>query len=167
MTPEPGHTAETLDELVLPETPTGPMVVRTNGTHVVRVTWLDGVPTTTGDNKVTPLLADARDQLLAYFEGKRRTFDLPLDPQGSAHQLAVWQVMQTIPHGETRTYGWLANQIGSHARAVGSACGANPIPVIIPCHRVMGASGKLTGFSGGRGVETKRQLLDLEQPKLF
>ncbi len=110
----------------------------------------------------TPLLVRARDQLAQYFAGTCRAFDLPLAPAGNAFQKAVWDAMLCIPYGATATYGDIAREIDSAARAVGSACGANPIPVIIPCHRVVGAGGRLTGYSGAGGLATKRTLLDLE-----
>ena len=109
-----------------------------------------------------PLLVKARDQLIGYFDGKRTAFDLPLSPAGTPFQQQVWRAMCEIPYGETRTYGDLAQDLGSSARAVGTACGKNPIPIIIPCHRVVGANGRLTGDSGGAGTETKAQLLRLE-----
>ncbi|NVK18691.1 MAG: methylated-DNA--[protein]-cysteine S-methyltransferase [Methylocystaceae bacterium] len=111
----------------------------------------------------TPLLKEAKTQLSAYFSGKLRQFDLPLDPMGTGHQKKVWSIMGDIPFGQTLTYGEIAKQINSSPRAVGGACAKNPIPILIPCHRVMGAHGKLTGFSGGEGVETKIQLLRMEE----
>ena len=104
----------------------------------------------------------AADQLDAYFAGDLTTFDLPLAPRGSEFQQRVWAALQEIPYGETESYGQLAERIGSPggARAVGLANGRNPIGIIIPCHRVVGADGSLTGYGGG--IERKRQLLDLE-----
>lgn len=106
--------------------------------------------------------AEARRQLDAYFAGELEEFSVKLAPEGSQFQSAVWQALREIPYGETWSYGQLAAHIGrpSASRAVGAANGCNPIPIIIPCHRVIGASGKLTGFGGG--LETKRHLLDLE-----
>ena len=109
-----------------------------------------------------PVLARTRKQLDAYFDGKRKTFDLPLAPSGSRFQLNVWRAMDKIPYGKTRAYGDLASDLNSAARAVGAACGKNPIPIIVPCHRVLGANGQMTGYSGGAGIETKVQLLRLE-----
>lgn len=106
----------------------------------------------------TPLLREAEAQLRAYLGGARQVFDLPLRVDGSDFQRAVCAEMRKIPFGETVTYGDIAKALGAPAQAVGSACGGNPIPVIIPCHRVMGAKG-LTGFSGRGGVETKVALL--------
>lgn len=110
----------------------------------------------------TPLLKEAKAQLSAYFSGKLMQFDLPLNPQGTEHQKKVWTIMAKIPFAETITYGDIAKEINSAPRAIGGACGKNPIPIIIPCHRVVGSNGKLTGFSGGEGVETKVQLLRME-----
>jgi methylated-DNA-[protein]-cysteine S-methyltransferase len=105
---------------------------------------------------------EAIDQLNAYFAGERRRFDLPLAPEGTPFQREVWSALTTIPYGETVSYGELARQLGKPAatRAVGAANGRNPIPIIIPCHRVIGADGSLTGFGGGLAV--KRALLALE-----
>jgi methylated-DNA-[protein]-cysteine S-methyltransferase len=101
-------------------------------------------------------------QLRSYFAGKRRDFDLPLAPRGTEFQLAVWNALRQIPYGGTTTYAELARTIGrpSAVRAVGAANGANPIPIVIPCHRVIGSSGSLTGFGGG--LPTKRWLLEHE-----
>ena len=114
----------------------------------------------------TPLLTRAKEQLLDYFAGKRRQFELPLAPQGTSFQRALWQALSAIPYGELRTYGELAAALGSVPRAVGGACGRNPIPIIIPCHRVV-AAGALGGFSGGEGPATKRKLITLECGDLF
>ncbi|GAB5499471.1 MAG: methylated-DNA--[protein]-cysteine S-methyltransferase [Pseudohongiellaceae bacterium] len=102
------------------------------------------------------------EQLQEYFAGERQAFELTLAPAGTTFQQQVWSSLQAIPFGETWSYGQLATRIGKPkaARAVGAANGLNPIPVIIPCHRVIGANGKLTGFGGG--LDTKRYLLDLE-----
>ncbi|MDR3229062.1 MAG: methylated-DNA--[protein]-cysteine S-methyltransferase [Puniceicoccales bacterium] len=99
----------------------------------------------------------ARQQIEEYFAGTRRDFNLPLSPTGTSHQLRVWQALRQIPFGETRSYGDLARTLHSSPRAVGRANGANPIPLIAPCHRVLGADGSLTGFAFG--TETKRKLL--------
>lgn len=109
-----------------------------------------------------PVLIEARRQLDAYFDGTLRTFDLPLAPAGTGKQKAIWRAMRDIPYGETETYGDLAKRAGSGPRAVGMACGANPLPIVVPCHRVMGAGGTLGGYSFADGVETKKQLLTLE-----
>ncbi len=104
----------------------------------------------------------AVDQLAGYFAGERRRFDLALDPVGTPFQLEVWTALQTIPYGETVTYGEIADRLGRPRaqRAVGAANGRNPLPIVIPCHRVVGADGSLTGFGGG--IPIKRRLLALE-----
>jgi methylated-DNA-[protein]-cysteine S-methyltransferase len=115
-----------------------------------------------GDSPATALLRRAVKQLNEYFAGSRHSFDLPLAPSGTEFQLACWRALSETPYGETRSYGEQARRIGrpDRARAVGAANGANPIAIILPCHRVIGADGSLVGFGGG--LETKRRLLDLE-----
>jgi len=112
-----------------------------------------------GDNDV---LAATRGQLEEYFDGTRRAFDLPLAPRGTSFQRGVWHALATIPYGATISYRDLAERIGkpSAMRAVGAANGRNPLPIVVPCHRVIGADGSLTGFGGG--LPTKRFLLQLE-----
>jgi methylated-DNA-[protein]-cysteine S-methyltransferase len=109
-----------------------------------------------------PVLRQAQQELQEYFAGRRRTFSVKLDPSGTQFQNKVWNALRTIPFGETRSYGQIANQIGSRkaVRAVGAANGRNPLPIIVPCHRVIGADGTLTGFAGGLGI--KARLLALE-----
>jgi methylated-DNA-[protein]-cysteine S-methyltransferase len=106
---------------------------------------------------------DVVDQLAGYFAGERTTFDLELHATGDPFRRAVWRQMTLIPYGETRSYGHLARALGdrSLAQAVGVACGQNPLPLVVPCHRVVGADGSLVGFGGG--LDRKRFLLDLEQ----
>ena len=114
-------------------------------------------------------IADAAaTQLAEYFAGERMAFDVPLAPQGTEFQQTVWKALGDVPFGTTATYGEIARAIGqlTATRAVGAANGRNPIPIIIPCHRVIGASGELTGYSGGGGIETKRRLLDHESGTL-
>lgn len=111
-----------------------------------------------------PAAFDAvRRQLDEYFNGKRQGFSLKLAPQGTAFQISVWKALEKIPYNNTRSYGEIAKLIGKPkaSRAVGAANGANPLPIIVPCHRVVGATGKLTGFGGG--IPTKQWLLDHEQ----
>ena len=115
-----------------------------------------------GPGKPSALLKRAARQLDEYFEGKRKTFDLPLKPAGTAFQQRVWTRLSAIPLGRVETYGAIAKKLKSGARAVGTACGANPIPILIPCHRVLGAGGNLSGYSGEGGVATKRFLLARE-----
>ncbi len=159
------------------ESPVGRLSITEVGGAVVRIAWSDheaGHPV--GDLGAqpgeTPLLARAAEQLGEYFAGARRDFDLPLDPAGTPFQRRVWTEMARIPFGAIESYGALAREVGSVARAVGGACGANPIPIVIPCHRVVGKGGALGGFSGGAGPPTKRALLELEggatrEPDLF
>ncbi|WP_050931185.1 methylated-DNA--[protein]-cysteine S-methyltransferase [Aestuariivita boseongensis] len=129
---------------------------------ITRVMW-DG----SDEGAPTDLLKEAARQLSEYDKGTRTTFDLPFRVSGSAFQQAVCNAMLQIPFGETRTYGDIAKELGQSAQAVGTACGGNPIPILIPCHRVMGAGGKLTGFSGKGGVETKVALLRHEGAGAF
>jgi methylated-DNA-[protein]-cysteine S-methyltransferase len=115
-----------------------------------------------------PVLATAHDQLTAYFAGDLTEFDLPLAPVGTDFQVRVWEQLRLIPYGETASYGQVARRLGltnAASRAVGLANGRNPIPIVIPCHRVIGADGSLTGYGGG--VERKQALLEIEQDALF
>ncbi|MEO1536300.1 MAG: methylated-DNA--[protein]-cysteine S-methyltransferase [Pseudomonadota bacterium] len=137
------------------DTPVGPLTLTEEHDAITGVTWKGR------EVDDTPLLAEAARQVAAYFAGTRETFDLPLHVAGSALQRSVCDAMLAIPFGETRTYGDLARDLGASAQAIGQACGGNPIPVIIPCHRILGASG-LGGFSGGTGIETKVALLKHE-----
>lgn len=109
------------------------------------------------------VLDEAERQLAEYFRGERQVFDLPLQPKGTPFQQADWQALREIPYGETVSYGDIARRIGRPKafRAVGMANHSNPISIIVPCHRVIGSDGKLTGYGGG--LEVKRQLLELEQ----
>ena len=117
-----------------------------------------------GDAPVSsdPLLLEAAEQLNAYFAGELREFDLPLAPRGTPFQREVWAVVATVPYRRTSTYSEIAAAVGrpSACRAVGAANGRNPLPVIVPCHRVIGAAGALSGYGGG--LDRKRSLLDLE-----
>jgi methylated-DNA-[protein]-cysteine S-methyltransferase len=113
------------------------------------------------DQTVTPVLARARDQLYAYFDGTLTHFDLPLNPNGTPYRRRIWAAMSDIPYGATRSYADLARLVGGSPRSVGQASGANPIPIIIPCHRVLATAG-IGGYSGGEGLATKRTLLALE-----
>ena len=116
----------------------------------------------------TPLLDTAVTQLQEYFAGTRRDFDLPLDPAGTPFQQSAWMVLRTIPYGQTISYGQQARRLGdpNKARAVGAANGKNPLSIVVPCHRVIGSSGQLTGFAAG--LDVKSWLLDHEhQPRLI
>jgi len=140
--------------------PVGHLTIDERDDRVVAIRWTPssfGAPSGNG----SPLLAEAARQLAAYFDGKLSCFDLPLTPGGSPFEARVWAAMQAIPYGQTRSYGDLAMAVGSAPRAVGRACGTNPIPIVIPCHRVL-AKGGLGGYSGDGGLVTKQRLLDLE-----
>ncbi len=119
-----------------------------------------------GEERACELTNRASSQVLEYLAGKRRVFDLPLSAKGTEFQRAVWAEMLRIPYGQTRTYGQIAAALGKPKalQAVGQACGRNPIPVIVPCHRVVAANGKLGGYAYGPGI--KKFLLDLEQQHL-
>ncbi len=114
------------------------------------------------DQAETELLRRGRAQLHAYFDGELRHFDLPMAPAGSAYRRRIWGELSRIPYGQTRSYAAIAASAGGSARSVGGANGANPIPIIIPCHRVVGSTG-IGGYSGGDGVATKQFLIALEQ----
>lgn len=139
------------------ETQFGSLVLTEEEGAITRLGW--GVAANEGN---TDLLNEAARQLREYDEGRREVFDLPLRVEGSEFQKAVCDQIYAIPFGETVTYGEIAKMLGAQPQAIGGACGANPIPIIIPCHRVMGAKG-LTGFSGAGGVETKVALLRHEK----
>ena len=143
-------------------TPLGEVTISEDGGAIVALDWGRG-----RDQEATPLLRQARDQLQEYFDAKRMSFDLPLAPEGSDFQKRVWAALCAIPLGETRSYADIGRAVGSAPRAVGGANGANPIPLFIPCHRVIAADGSLGGYSGGDGPATKRYLLDLESRALF
>lgn len=137
-------------------TPLGDLTVSDEDGAIVAVDWGWG-----RDQERTPLLDEARTQLQAYFDGRLTRFDLPLAPHGTEYRRKVWAALRDIPSGETRTYGDIARIAGGTARSVGQANGANPIPVLIPCHRVVAATG-LGGYTGGDGLVTKIFLLQLE-----
>lgn len=149
-------------------TPLGAMRLTTDGSAILALEF-DAAPAP----QATPApaaraLADNLQRLLdAYFAGRRVAFDLPLMPAGTAFQRSVWDALRGIPYGETVSYGEIARRVGRPAavRAVGAANGSNPIPILIPCHRVIGANGALTGYGGG--LDRKRKLLALEAPAPF
>lgn len=115
------------------------------------------------EEKALPVFEQAKRWLELYFSGKEPDFSVPLHPMGTAFQCAVWDILRTIPYGTTTTYGAIARQLSSSsAQAVGGAVGHNPISILIPCHRVIGANGSLTGYAGG--LERKKRLLELERP---
>jgi methylated-DNA-[protein]-cysteine S-methyltransferase len=145
--------------------PIGDLTVSEEAGSIVAVDWGWG-----RDQSDTAVLRRACEQLHAYFDGELREFDLPLAPVGSPYRRKVWQALCAIPYGETRSYIDIARMAGGSARSVGQANGCNPIPIVIPCHRVVNAPGRSTrgatthlgGYSGGEGLATKRYLLALE-----
>jgi methylated-DNA-[protein]-cysteine S-methyltransferase len=139
-------------------TPLGTLTLSEEDGAIVALDWGQG-----RDREETPVLRRAADQLQDYMDGLRTGFDLPLKPMGSPFRQRVWQALRDIPHGETRSYADLARVLGTASRAIGGANGANPIPIIIPCHRVIGAGGTIGGYSGEGGIATKRWLLALER----
>lgn len=152
--------------------PVGELTLIASEAGLVAVLWENDDPSRVRladveDEADHPLLTRTAAQLAEYFAGERRSFDLPLDFRGTDFQKSVWAQLLAIPFGETRSYGEIARNLGNPtaSRAVGAANGRNPISIIAPCHRVVGASGSLTGFAGG--LETKAFLLKLEGPKLL
>jgi len=147
--------------------PVGELTIVASDRGVVAILWPDDDPRRVPlgpavPDAAHPILADAVVQLREYFAGSRQAFDLPLDMRGTEFQRSVWHALTQIPYGETRSYLDLAKQLGNPAatRAVGAANGRNPVSIMVPCHRVIGSSGKLTGFAGG--LEAKAHLLSLE-----
>ena len=140
-------------------TPVGDLSIAEDNGAVVAIDWGWG-----RDQDETVLLRRAREQLHAYFDGALTLFDLPLSPVGSCYRQRIWSALCAIPYGETRSYVQIARVAGGSPRSVGGANGANPIPIVIPCHRVV-ATGGIGGYSGGDGLPTKRWLLALEAPE--
>jgi methylated-DNA-[protein]-cysteine S-methyltransferase len=142
------------------ESPVGDLLVARDerGLNMISFRGTPGDEWTRNDSA----FGDVREQLRAYFAKELREFDLPLAPRGTPFQLDVWRALRAIPYGETRSYAQVARAIGKPEaiRAVGAANGANPLPIVVPCHRVIGSNGSLTGFGGG--LSAKRFLLDLE-----
>lgn len=135
--------------------PVGPLCLTEEDGAITSVDWASGPAPT------TEVLREAADQLRAYFAGDRTVFELPLAPTANPFQRQFYAALCAIPYGETRSYGELAKELGVSAQAIGQVCGANPIPILIPCHRVLAAGG-LGGYSGAGGVEAKVALLKLE-----
>jgi methylated-DNA-[protein]-cysteine S-methyltransferase len=151
------------------DSPIGRLKLVANGDQLIAALWHDGqvgrgrlVESRQDDE--APILLKTRTELVEYFAGTRRVFDVPLLPRGTPFQVSVWRKLQAIPYGETRTYRSIAVSIGNSkaVRAVGAANSRNPVAILIPCHRVIGSSGKLTGFAGG--LAAKQSLIDLESP---
>lgn len=153
------------------ESPVGLLTLVASDTGLRAVLWPEDEPGRvklgdTAERDDHPVLEAAAEQLTEYFAGTRRRFDIALDPQGTAFQVQVWQSLAEIPFGDTASYGAQADSIGRPraVRAVGAANGRNPLSIVLPCHRVVGANGSLTGFAGG--LDAKRFLLDHEKTVL-
>jgi methylated-DNA-[protein]-cysteine S-methyltransferase len=144
------------------DTPIGRLCLLSNGAQLVKIEFEGSYSTNDALELSDAVLAACAAQLTAYFAGKRRRFELPLAAQGTPFQQSVWDALADIPYGELRSYGDIARGIGNPAavRAVGAANGRNPLPIVVPCHRVIGSNGTLTGFAGG--LEVKKYLLELE-----
>jgi len=149
------------------DSPIGTLKLVASDQGLVAILWENDNPRRVRLSDLTedarhPLLRETERQLKEYFQGKRRTFSLALDMRGTPFQTQVWEALLAIPFGETRSYGQLAKQLGNPqaTRAVGAANGRNPLSIVVPCHRVIGSSGKLTGFAGG--LDAKGYLLRLE-----
>ena len=144
------------------DSPIGRLLIAADDMGICEIRLLKPEDEISEENEKTPLLYRAVKELEEYFDGRRQMFDLPLSASGTAFERAVWQALGSIPFGETRTYGQLAARIGrpKGARAVGGACARNPLLIVVPCHRVIGSSGALTGFAAG--MDAKRILLMLE-----
>ena len=154
------------------KTPAGTLKLIATDQGLAAVLWENDKPARVQlaplvEDESHPVLVAAEAELKEYFEGKRISFSVKLDPAGTDFQNQVWRALSEIPFGETRSYGEIARRIGNPGavRAVGAANGRNPLSIIVPCHRVIGASGKLTGFAGG--LEIKEQLLSLERGEKF
>ncbi|HEY8092727.1 MAG TPA: methylated-DNA--[protein]-cysteine S-methyltransferase [Acidimicrobiales bacterium] len=151
------------------DSPVGPLTLLASDAGLRAVLWANDVPgqrvpwpAETTEDPSHPVVRAAADQLRAYFDGERRSFEVPLDLHGTAFQVKAWRSLATIAYGETASYADQARLLGdpNKARAAGAANGKNPISIILPCHRVVGARGELTGFAGG--LDAKRRLLDFE-----
>jgi methylated-DNA-[protein]-cysteine S-methyltransferase len=149
------------------DSPVGPLTLAGEGRRLMHLLMIDQThePSHRGWVRDDDAFPDAVEQLGEYFDGERREFDIELDLVGTAFQRRVWEALLTIPYGETRSYGRIAELISSPGafRAVGLANGRNPIAIIVPCHRVIGANGSLTGYGGG--LERKQVLLELERSR--
>jgi methylated-DNA-[protein]-cysteine S-methyltransferase len=137
--------------------PLGPITLTERNEQLTSLDWRGST-----ERDETPLLREAQRQLAAYFARRLREFDLPIALNGTAFRQRVWVAMRAIPYGETRSYGEIAMELGSAPRAVGGACGKNPVAIIVPCHRILASGRQIGGYSGGAGIETKRSLLALE-----
>ena len=146
------------------ETPIGPLTIEVDDDALTLLEF-GAIGKATPGGPARGVGAETARQLAAYFAGKLRQFDLPLRAEGTPFRKKVWQALRAVPYGQTRSYGEIAHAVDSAPRAVGGACGANPIAIIVPCHRIVGAGGWIGGFSGGDGCATKHLLLELETPQ--
>ena len=157
---------QTFDSLVRVNSPIGRLEIIANAGAIVglEIEHDSHLAHESHAEKTSPVLKVAAKQLSEYFAGKRRHFDVPVSLTGTPFQTSVWKALQEIPFGEVRSYGDVGQSTGrtSAGRAVGGAVGSNPIPIIVPCHRVLGSDGRITGYSGGNGIPTKVWLLDHE-----
>lgn len=156
-----------LEALVVTDSPIGRIAVGSTEkgvSHLEILADADSRKAFSNSDRARAISDQACEQLNEYFQGKRKAFDLPLDLMGTDFQRLIWSKLLKIPFGVTRSYGEVAQSVSKPlaARAVGGAVGSNPVPIIVPCHRVMGSSGKLTGYSATGGLETKSKLLNLE-----
>ena len=144
------------------ETPIGRLQIFADSEYITGISFFEKKIQNAVEEE-TFLIKKMRSELEEYFNGKRKSFEVPIKPFGTSFQQPVWKALQEIPYGETRSYKQIAEMIGKPAacRAVGMANNRNPIPIVIPCHRVVGANGDLTGYAGG--LEVKRKLLDIEK----
>jgi methylated-DNA-[protein]-cysteine S-methyltransferase len=147
------------------QTPIGSLLATRTEKGIASISFMTNgrpVPPQTGWRRSDGLFHDLREQLGSYFDGHLTSFDLPLDPAGTTFQCDVWTALLSIPYGATRSYSEIARAVGrpKAVRAVGAANGANPLPIVVPCHRVIGSNGSLTGFGGG--MDVKKRLLELE-----
>lgn len=144
------------------ESPVGNLNLESTDNTILRLSFNGKKPCDPGVTAQPEIIRKAVQQLKEYFNGRRKDFSLPLAPEGTDFQMEVWKQLQEIPYGSTTTYSQLSEKLGNPKaiRAIGRANGQNPIPIIIPCHRVVGANNELTGYSGG--IERKRKLLQLE-----
>lgn len=142
-------------------TPTGPITIETDSNVLTKLNFGADGDAVTGAPK-GGVAAETARQIGAYFAGKLMHFDLPLRAEGTPFRQKVWFAIRAVPYGETRSYGDIAREVDSAPRAVGGACGANPIAIIVPCHRITGSDGWIGGFSGGEGCVTKQLLLEHE-----
>lgn len=156
----------TFDSIIRMDSPLGRLELLARGGKIVSIEIEkrgrlsnDGEP-----DKSSPVLDKARKQLAEYFAGKRKSFQIPVSLEGTDFQKSVWSAVNDIPFGKVLSYGEVGHETGrpTAGRAVGGAVGANPVPILIPCHRVLASDGRITGYSGGNGIETKAWLLDHE-----